>query len=236
MARYLGVTLIIGLSIGVLIHCGAGSGGGAKQPGDEAPIQPDPETDGTGSAEGKPGDANSPGNSKVFRVAVIDDGFDDSLPVFAKKVVAKWTLQCDEDEPSIVDEFKQLPYDRLKQKILEEIEKNEDRCKLVESLDFKKSSAFSGIKQYREAWNRRYFAKDPGILSDSSGGGSGSSGQSGMSARTKEQIYDVLRGEKKYSYHGTNVASLIAYKNEKVELVLIQIELGAVDFLQAYSL
>jgi hypothetical protein len=47
-----------------------------------------------------------------------------------------------------------------------------------------------------------------------------------LDENASKRIHEVLLGEEQYNYHGTYVASLIAYKNEKIELVLIQIELS----------
>lgn len=146
-----------------------------------------------------------------FRVAIIDDGFDTSLPIFEDKIVAKMTVKCS-DSGGTAGQKKVLSYEDLKQKMIESLESPSDDCELVEDISFKKSKSFSSIEGDREEWNKRVSSKNPK---------SGS-----MSAQTSQKIIKILSGEGKYNYHGTQVASFVAYKNPNVEFVFIQIDLA----------
>ena len=193
--------------------------------------------------------------SNKFRVAVIDDGFDETLDVFKGKLIASYTLRCTEDKEEGI-ERRNLPYEELKRKVLEGMGSGESECNLEKNIDFKKSSRFSEIRRYREPWNRFYLEKqhigdsvpklpdstklpsNSGYFEDNypaTGDTSSTTSENpnfkliqevNISEEKVKHIYNILDGEGIYNYHGTNVASLIAYNNPNVELVFIQKELA----------
>ena len=167
-----------------------------------------------------------------FRVAIMDDGFDESLAVFKGKILAKLSITCDEEPDDTSDKetsIEDISYEDLKMAVIQSINTDDSSCKFVEQMEFAKSASFKEISKFREPWNEYFLKKqdlpsfpssDPiALTSYPTNNTSKSSGLTGSDAK---QVYKVLKGEEKFNYHGTHVASLVAYKNDNVDLVLIQ--------------
>ncbi len=184
-------------------------------------------------------DQSPPEVNKKFRVAVIDDGFDTSLPVLKDKIIAKLTVKCDEKVDPAANvkaaSSTQQDYDQIKKDLIASLQNPDPMvCQFVEMPSLVKSPAFQEISIYREEWNSRYPKRlfepagpeVPQSVSSNTAASKANSEAPVIDRAKFDRIDDVLSGEGKYIYHGTNVASLIAYKNDNVELVLIQIDLA----------
>jgi hypothetical protein len=183
-----------------------------------------------------------------FRVLVVDDGFDVTLPVFQGKILATYSYLCDNHEA--VDERKASSFEEFKRTKIEQLTKSESTtCRFTENVDLIKSPALKKVRPYKEEWNNVYLQGLSRNIQDSSTGSTPSTevnpNDNGMSSVgfglhgnslalqktkhfTQEQIDElrfILSGEGKYNYHGTKVASLIAYNNPNVELVFVNIKL-----------
>jgi subtilisin family serine protease len=133
-------------------------------------------------------------------VLIRDGGFDLNNHVLHGKVGGAYHVHCTEtpDGPAATDAIE------ARQQLIESLQKKDMSCRLVEGMDLVRSSKFDEIEISRLEWNERI-----------------SSRTSVDSVPLASEIPMVLGGEQTFDYHGTYVASLIAYKNPHVKLVLI---------------
>jgi hypothetical protein len=184
---------------------------GKNTPSEKNPGQR--QVEGSQNQEDKnPGSGDSQALTRTkFRVAIIDSGFDTSLPIFEGKIQAKVTIKCPKKSGKS-GTTRKLSYEKLKEKMIDSMESPDDDCDLVDDIEFKKSKSFAAIESYRDEWNQMVGSKNPKA--------------SRMSSQTSQKIIKVLQGEGEYLYHGTQVASFVAYKNSNVEFVFIQYDLA----------
>lgn len=194
-----------------------------------------------GAQDGKTGDP--------MVVMVMDDGFDSSHEVFKNKIIGEYTISCetkssdilkeqagsdevsvekgqgvdaddgDSDGSDAVGGFKEttkentsISDEEMKKSLIESYKSSESSCKINKSIKFNVGSAFKKIEKHRDTWNKSILAKKiPSLSKD-----------------IRNEIKDILTGNaENVNYHGTSVASLIAYDNPQVKLVLVQITLGS---------
>lgn len=146
-------------------------------------------------------------------IMVIDDGIDLSHQVFAGRVAAKYTIDCDEVLPSGGSA------ETIRANAIAALESGELGCRITEGLELKKSPEFAEITQYRETWNQAVMAKDLGAL------------ERVLDLNTLSKISRILagydsEGNEAFSYHGTATAGLIAYLSPHIRLVTVQMNFG----------
>lgn len=140
-------------------------------------------------------------------VAVIDDGFDLSHPVFKDKIVGKYTINCNKQRNA-----ENLPsnFDDMKKVMIEKIKTPTSRCTVEDSINFEAGKDIEQFVGYKDVWN-------DGILS-----------KNGVNLE-KDLIKDIseaLSGKNSdQNYHGTNTAGVISYKNKNTKFVFIQMEI-----------
>ncbi len=151
----------------------------------------------------------SPGER--HRVLVIDDGFDTSHPIFQGRILASYSLSCRQ----ILPEYNaDRSFEQRKRAFIDDILHPKVSCTANPGQTFRSSPSINNLVPRREEWNRGIQQKNLGDFTDS-----------------EQTLYrDTLRAkgeESRYSYHGTATASLIAYKNPRVDLVLLNISLSS---------
>jgi subtilisin family serine protease len=157
------------------------------------------------AAEGTPV-TESFGNPRVLAgpgehtVLIRDGGFDLNNHVFKDKIGGAYHVQClvTPDSPEPTDAV------TAKQQLIASLQTKDTSCHLVDGLDLVRSSKFDDIDPSRDAWNTRIAGRT-----------------SVADVPLASEIPVVLEGEDSFDYHGTYVASLIAYDNPHVKLVLI---------------
>jgi len=159
-----------------------------------------------------------------FRVLVVDDGFDTSLPVFQGKILDSYTLQCDEAKKEELRNRQYQSYEAMKADHMALLNDQQGICQINKGVQLDKSPRFQEIATYRSAWNANFSASGVNPYGDT-GGAPGP----GLTQQAAETIQSVIMGEGTRNYHGTYVAGLIAYNNPNVELVLINITLATGD-------
>jgi Subtilase family len=138
-------------------------------------------------------------------VMIVDDGFDASHPVFKDQVVATYRLVCDSpkeaESGASSDEEKAAEAIRL-------LKNPRSSCDIKEGIKFSTASDYKKVVNKRDLWNSKIMEKT-------------------LSKDDLPEVRSAISGyDSKRNYHGTNVAGVIAYKNEDVKLVFLQIELG----------
>jgi hypothetical protein len=134
-------------------------------------------------------------------IMVVDHGFDLSLPELAGKVVGCYQRVCDGP-----DEGGALPgdFEGAKRAYLERLATKDVSCRLAPGATLRKSASLSRIAPQKEAWNRELSRK---TLTESFPG--------------FDDVARVVGGEESYSYHGTWVASVLAYRNPDAKFVVV---------------
>ncbi|MCU0685133.1 MAG: S8/S53 family peptidase [Polyangiaceae bacterium] len=153
-----------------------------------------------GAAELVPFDCpEAPATAGEHVVMIIDHGFDLSLPVFQDKLAGCFRRVCDEVAPP------PPPADaaEAKQRFIDDLNRP-DNCRLESGALLRKSRSFADIAPSKEAWNAQVGAKTMT-----------------QSFPDFAKIIRVIGGEDTYSYHGTWVASVIAYQNPNVKFVVV---------------
>ncbi|HEU4533684.1 MAG TPA: S8/S53 family peptidase, partial [Polyangiaceae bacterium] len=159
---------------------------------------PPPATE--GEAELIPFDCpETPPTAGEHVVMIVDHGFDLTLPVFQGKLAGCFRRVCDEVAPA------EPPADAAgaKQRFIDQINAP-DNCRLESGALLRKSRSFASIAPSKDAWNAAVGAK---TLT--------------QGFPEFDTIARVLGGEDTYSYHGTWVASVIAYQNPGVKFVVV---------------
>jgi subtilase family protein len=161
---------------------------------------------------------------------VIDTGFDPSLPVFAGKVVAMYTVACrsvtpgdavgttdagaggEDDGGTDAAGAGGLPsFDDAKQEMLSQLASADDSCQLQDSLT-PAPNPFLDIEADRVAFDRA-------IRGDTRVGPAASSPYDDTYAAIASKLPEV-------PFHGTATSSTVAEDNPAVKLVLVEIALG----------
>lgn len=162
-------------------------------------------------------DASGGGGAPTHHtVIVLDDGFDSSHEVFKNKIEAEYTITCDKEQDDTIDP--DASFEEQKQAVIADYASSKSPCSITEDIQFKADAGFAKILADRASWNEQVQAK--AITFEDA---------------KVEEIRKVIGGSAaNVNYHGTNTASLIAYQNPDVKLVLIQFDLrnpndGAVD-------
>ncbi len=160
-------------------------------------------------------------------ILVMDQGFDHKHDVFKDKVIGAYTMECSEytsaPEKSPYQPKDNSHFELSKAKLISAFSRP-NLCKLREGIALKKDPRLFEITKFREEWNARVKNKQPleGVADFDSEGQATS-------------IKDILSGvqqdpeAEEYSYHGTGTASLIAYKNPGVKLILVEMDLASLD-------
>lgn len=156
-----------------------------------------------------------PRNDDATTVMVIDNNFDYEHEVFKDKIVAAYTLVCEEDSSSmeqgeLYDTFKNTPLEDLKSSLIQNF-KNQDRsCRLEQGIKFRYiKEDFDAIADFREDWNEFILGQNNYMSKD-------------ILTQTTSTLEKPEPG-----YHGTNTAGLIARDNDKVNLVLVHMDLNS---------
>jgi subtilisin family serine protease len=133
-------------------------------------------------------------------VLLRDGGFDLNNHVLRGKVGGAYQVHCTAapDGPAPTDAIE------ARQQLIDSLQKKDTSCHLVDGIDLVRSSKFDEIEGSRAKWNDRISSRKP-------------TGDVPLS----NEIPEVLEGEQTFDYHGTYVASLIAYQNPHVKLVLV---------------
>jgi hypothetical protein len=139
-----------------------------------------------------------PADGKHQVVAVVDNGFDLSLPVFQGKIAGGYTVKCvDYDEQP-------TSFDEAKRQLLAHYAVKDTHCHLVSGITLRRSAKLDEIAGKLAAWNASII---------------GHTGDDSLS-----DVPKILGGEDSYTYHGTSTAALIAYRNPNVRIVFIENE------------
>lgn len=160
-----------------------------------------------GQDEKGKGVAENPVGIKAHTVAVIDDGFDVTHPVFKDKIVGEYTIQCDQESYDIKQPS---TFDALKAAMIEQVKEKKSNCRLEESIQFDVIKDVEPFTRYKDTWN-------DGILS-----------KTGVKLQKNilEDIHKAISGKVSGKHvHGTNVAGVIAYKNANTRFVFLQMKL-----------
>ncbi len=134
-------------------------------------------------------------------VAIIDRGFDLSLPVFQGKIAGCYTVTC-ADAPAQTRASDPPTFEHDKATALAELPVKDTRCHLVPGITLRKSARLDIVAEEREAWNAAILAH--------------------TAPTDAPEVAVVLGGEDSYSYHGTWTSSIIAYDNPGVRIVFIE--------------
>ncbi|MBP9707438.1 MAG: S8/S53 family peptidase [Oligoflexales bacterium] len=154
-------------------------------------------------------------NDEATTVMVIDNNFDYEHEVFKDKIVAAYTIVCEEDSTSMNSdefyrEFKKIPFEVLKTTLIEDYKNSDQSCRIEQGIKFRYiKEDFDAIASFRDDWN------------DFMLGRSNSMSQNTLTLTTT--TLDRLEP----GYHGTNTAGLIARDNDKVNLVLVHMDLDS---------
>ena len=146
---------------------------------------------------GNPKTLAGPGEHTVL---IRDGGFDLNNHVFQGKIGGAYHVHC-EDAPA---EETATDAIQAREQLIKSLQTKDTSCHLLEGLDLVRSSKFDEIEGSRDLWNERISSR--GTVVD---------------VPLSSEIPVVLEGEETFDYHGTYVASVIAYQNPHVKLVLI---------------
>jgi subtilisin family serine protease len=160
-------------------------------------------------------------------VMVVDDGFDLSLPLFQRRVVASFTVECNADAGAGPDAAPLTggpgdgsapdarPFAEAKAAALAELAQPENSCHLRPGIAAR-PNPFADLEAQRGRWNA-------GIRADQLAGN--------MFRRTDlDPLYDQLAMRLAgVHFHGTATAGLIASENPGARLVLIERPLQSMD-------
>ncbi len=168
----------------------------------------DDDDDGGGPAEGEPVVVTFPSPELAAGpddhvVMIVDNGFDLSLPALEGKVLGCYQRVCDAAAP----EPPPADFAEAKGRFLEQLAQKDTSCRLEPGASLRKSASLARLAPQKEAWNTELARK----------------------ALTQQhpnfsEIARVLGGEDSYSYHGTWVASALAYQNPKAKFVVVNNE------------
>lgn len=210
---------------GTVAACGGGSGGG------RAVVNTDAALDGpaSGAVDGgqdltlQPEEAGQVDGPQRNVVMVIDDGFAPSLPVFAGKLLAGLTIECDPSpgstdagiadagdasvDPLVAGENADLA--QAKGSLLAALAQPDRTCRLREGLDAYDQPLLASVNQYRDRWNAALRA-------------SADLAQAFSSAERTQISAALAALPQDARVHGSFTAGLVAYDNPEVELVLVQ--------------
>jgi hypothetical protein len=140
-------------------------------------------------------------------VLVIDDGFDTTHPVFKNRIKAEYTITCKTADP----EDQPTDLEALKQALIEQYGQQDSSCTVSENIAFELPDEFNSIENQKDDWNQAVMSKSSAIANSN-----------------YEDLYQIITGQETESnFHGTNTSGLIAYQNDRVELILVQMELGS---------
>jgi hypothetical protein len=128
-------------------------------------------------------------------VAIIDSGFDLSLPHFRGKIAGGYTIKCAPQEKPASN------FDDAKAELLARYAVKDTHCHLVPGITLRKSANLDASTGDLAAWNRAFAEQ---TLQLTPGG-----------------LWHFVLGEDTYNYHGTWTSSLIAYHNPNVLLVFV---------------
>ncbi len=137
-------------------------------------------------------------------VLIVDYGFDFNHPIYKNKIKKYVRLNCKDDQRK--DKFKGLKtYEEFKKQSFEDLQRKEVDCVVEASPSAMISDKFSKILPQLKSWNQAMKAADFDAFND----------------RQFNYIENVVTGEEgKFEYHGTAVASILAYEND-IDLVLV---------------
>lgn len=179
-------------------------------------------TSGCGGSSGGPGAATASSNRRD-NVMLIDQGIDVSVPDLHGKVVASFTLTCqngaddgsadagapdqdagDDGAPS---------FDVIKRLLIEQLMVRDDRCQIVEGIAAK-DDPLAPEARFRERWNAMIQQRLPA--------------KQLFSYDEYTELTTALDEElTSFGYHGTATASTIGHENPGVRLVLVERQLGS---------
>ena len=164
-----------------------------------------------------------------FNILVVDDGFDLDLDVFKGKVLGNFRYKCDDSKRPNRGDDEPISYEDFKTRTIEFNELEADfelnHCEVVNNDRSGISPRFNDIAEYKELWNKRISNKSALSASDLT---PAELVQIEELQQNLSSIDDVLNGEGgKYSYHGTQVASVMAFQNPNVNVLAVHIDLGA---------
>ncbi|MDA9950932.1 S8 family serine peptidase [Oligoflexaceae bacterium] len=155
---------------------------------------------------------NVTADKKKHNVLVIDDGFDLNHPVFYDKVVARYRLRCDGSNGPVFNP--KNGFESQKQKLIQFLSYKDSNCILSTKLPFQSSKALESIQDRRDEWNKALLSKSVAETYKDR-------------EWEAENIFRTVNDGGRY--HGTNTAGLIAYKNDNVNLFILQLELGGIQ-------
>lgn len=145
-------------------------------------------------------------------IMVIDDGIDPEHEAYRGRVLKSYTLDCEENQNEEKIDHK-APFETLKKRTLNDMNGKKtvlwgENCKLKEGIELDRYEIPSYLINAREDWNRALKNKDTDKL---------------------KKMENIFNGMIRLSnlYHGTFVASIVAYKNPKAALVLVEKKLAS---------
>jgi hypothetical protein len=172
-----------------------------------------------GSGGGGPtpdaGGAVADGGSPRQVVMVVDDGFDPGVAELAGKVIATYTITCDDGGDGVdagLDPlaFGESPdFDQAKRALIAALHEADHACQLRAGLQPYDRHLLASVDALRDRWNAALRA-DVAL------------GQAFTAAEYAQIMSAFDRAPTDARVHGTSVAGLLAYQNPGVRLVLVQ--------------
>jgi subtilisin family serine protease len=152
-------------------------------------------------------------SGKQHTVMILDTGFDVNHPVFANKIIDKYTVKCSQDSEISKCGDGSCSYEDFKTEEIEKIPADVKSCEIKSEITLDLDPNFEKIKLYKDRWNSMI------------------NGKRGVSFEKSviDQIQNTISPPTGTGYHGTATAGLIAYKNPDVRLVLVEIPLNSAD-------
>lgn len=154
-----------------------------------------------------------PRNDEATTVMVIDNNFDYEHEVFKDKIIAAYTIVCEDDSSSTKqddrnDAFLNAPLEDIKSFLIQDYSYSDASCRVEQGIKFRyPKEDFDAISNFREDWNDFILGRS-----------------NYMSKDTLTQTTSTL-ARPEPGYHGTNTAGLIARDNDNVNLVLVHMDL-----------
>lgn len=139
---------------------------------------------------------------------VMDEGFDLGLDVLAGRVLAAYHVEC-EPRSQATPPLESYTFAEAKASALAAYKARDERCRLVPGVTLRRSAWLDALADERDDWNEAFDEEELHELPDA----------------YYERFRDVLYGDRKYTYHGTSVLSVLAAAAPKAKFVVVETDL-----------
>jgi hypothetical protein len=152
----------------------------------------------------------APSEQRQEDVLFMDDGFDLSLPVFAGKIVGRYTIDC-----STTAEVAAPEAHDTKEAFIAALAAGDHACHLRPGVAFERPGVLGTIAIYRDRWNQA--VRKGRALNDEF---------SLFEIEEIETAFAMAIGPEGNAFHGTSTASTLAYDNPDLRLTIVQLSLS----------